>query len=215
MQFGDPRVLSTRLTLTALVTVLAAPALADACRDEIAALYDGPLDPFQRPPHMQIVRVLDAEGTETRVYHNTIQTPLRTMSGIRAENFITLAVDRDLWNGPSEQGPWTKNPAQMPEGREEAMRLAYAQQKANLTDTVCHGETAEGLLHYTYRTQTDPDATGGFYGSLDQIWVDPRMGQIVRFELTEFVNAWSEGVSQERHLIEVVFDPTIKVDPPE
>ncbi len=207
--------LSTRRALTALITLLATPALADACRDEIAALYDRPLDPFQRPPQMQIVRVLDADGNETRVFHNTIETPLRTMSGIPAENWFTLAIDRDMWNGPSEQGPWTKNAAQMPEGREEAMRTAYAQQKVNLTDTVCHGETDEGLLHYTYRTQTDPDATGGFYGSLDQIWLDPESGQIVRFELTEFVNAWTEGVSQERHLIEVVFDPTIKVDPPE
>ena len=204
-----------RPALAAALTALSTPVLADACHDEIAALFDGPLDPFQRPPHMQIVRALDSEGNETRVFHNTIETPLRTMSGTRTENWFTLAVDRDMWNGPSEEGPWTKNAAQMPEGREEAMRTAYAQQRANLTDTVCHGETDEGLLHYTYRTQTDPDATGGFYGSLDQIWLDPDSGQIVRFELTEFVNAWSEGVSQERHLIEVVFDPTIKIDPPE
>jgi len=205
----------TRPVLTALLTTLTTPALADACRDEIAALFDGPLDPFQRPPHMQIVRVLDAEGTETRVFHNTIQTPLRTLSGIRADHYFTLAIGRDIWTGPSEQGPWTKNAAQMPEGREAAMRTAYAQQQANLTDTVCHGETAQGLLHYTYRTQTDPDATGGFYGSLDQIWLDPDMGQIVRFELSEFVNAWSEGTSQDRHLIEVIFDPAIEVNPPE
>ncbi len=199
----------------ALLALAPISAAADACRDEIAALYDGPLDPFQRPPHMQIVQVYDAEGNPQRVFHNTIETPLRTMSGIRAEKFFTLAIDRDIWNGPSEEGPWTKNAAQMPEGREEAMRQAYAEQKANLTDTVCHGETDDGLIHYTYRTQTNPDATGGFYGSLDQIWLDPEMGQIVRFELTEFVNAWTESASKERHEIEVVFDPTIKVDPPE
>jgi hypothetical protein len=190
-------------------------AWADACREEIAALWDGPMDPFQRPPHMQIVQMLDVDGNETRVFHNTVETPLRTIAGERAAGHFTLAIDRDVWNGPSEQGPWTVNAGQMPEGREATMRAQYAQQQANLTDTVCHGADEAGLIRYTYRTQTDKDATGSFFGSLDTVWLDPEMGQIVRFELSEFVNPWTKGVSKERHLIEVVFDPAIKVVRPE
>ena len=205
----------TALGATLLAALTAAPVLADACRDEIAALYDGAIDPFQRPPHRQIVQVYDADGNPTRQYLNTIETPLRTIAGEPAASYFTMAIDRDLWNGPSPEGPWTQNPAQMPEGREETMRGQYAELRENLTDTVCHGTTADGLVHYTYRTQTNPDDTGGFFGSLDQIWLDPDTGQIVRFELTDFVNAWTEGVSKERHVIEVEFDPTIKVDPPE
>ena len=103
----------------------------------------------------------------------------------------------------------------MPEGRADTLRSQYAQQRANLIDTVCHGTDADGLVSYSYRTQTDPDPTGGFFGSLDRIWINPASGQIVRFELTEFVNPWSEGVSQERHVMEVTFDPAIKVGAPQ
>ncbi|MDJ0629773.1 MAG: hypothetical protein QNJ44_16055 [Rhodobacter sp.] len=198
-----------------LAVILTVPAAADTCRTEIAALFSGPLDPFQRPPHRQIVQIYDADGTATRLYRNTIESPLKTIAGEPAANFFTMAIDRDLWNGPSETGPWTKNPAQMPDGREATLRRQYAEQRDNLTDTVCHGQTEDGLLHYTYRTQTTPDATGSFFGSLDQIWIDPDTGQIVKFELAEFINPWTEGVSPERHVIAVEFDPTIKVDAPD
>ena len=104
--------------------LLAAPAVADPCLEEIAALFDG---------------------------------PLKTIAGVAAENHFTMAIDRDLWNGPSLDGPWTGVDYQFPEGREEQMRAALAQNRANLTDTACHG-TEDGLLHYTWRTQTDKDA---------------------------------------------------------
>lgn len=202
-------------TLPFLLAMFAVPLHADGCRDEIAALYDGPLDPFQRPPHRQVVQVHDADGNALRQFHNTIETPLRTISGEVASQHFTLVVDRDIWNGPSPEGPWTANPAQMPEGREEAMRTQYAQLRANMTDTVCHGTDADGRISYSYRSQTDKDATGSFFGSHDRIWIDPDTGQIVRFELTDFVNAWSSGVSAERHVIEVTFDPSIKVKRPD
>lgn len=194
--------------------VAPAPALADACAAEIAALFDGPLDPFQRPPHRQIVTVLDAEGTQTGVMLNTVETPLRTIAGQTAHNWFTMAIDREFWNGPTPEGPWTKNAALMPEGRAEQISLATAQQKANATDMVCHGPDAQGRLRYTYRTQTDPDANGTYFGALETVTLDPALGQIVHFELREFVNSWSEGVSTEVQMIEVQFDDSIKVDPP-
>lgn len=190
-------------------------ALADPCKEEIAELFDGPLDPFQRPPHIQTVQIFDATGAEVRVMTNYIETPLRTIAGVPAESYFTMAVDRDIWNGPSPEGPWTANPAQMPEGREEGLRDTYAQLKANLTDTECHGADDAGNLRYTYRSQTDPDPTGGFFGSLDTVTVDAGSGQVIRFEMREFVNAWTDGVSKDRHVIEVTFDPEIRVTPPE
>lgn len=202
------------LFATICLSLPAAPALADACRDQIAALYDGPLDPFQRPPHRQEVQMYDAEGNATRLMSNTIETPLRTIAGETATNYFTMVIDRDMWNGPSPEGPWTSLGMQTPDGREEGLRRAYAEQRENLTDTVCHGTGDDGLIRYTYRTKTDLDANGVFYGGLDTITIDPVHGQIVRFEMTDFVNSWSEGVSKERHDIEVIFDPTIKVTAP-
>lgn len=193
---------------------MTSPVVADACAAEISALFDGPLDPFQRPPHRQIVTVLNAEGAETGVMLNTVETPLRTIAGQTAHNWFTMAIDREFWNGPTPEGPWTKNAALMPGGRAEQMANATAQQKANLTDTVCHGPDDQGRLRYTYRTQTDPDENGMYFGALETITLDPALGQVVHFELREFVNSWSEGVSTELQMIEVQFDDSIKVDPP-
>lgn len=203
-----------RLFPALIIAALAAlPATADPCKDEIAALFDGPLDPFQRPPHRQVVQVFDADGTQTQTYINTIETPLRTIAGVPGVH-LTLVVDRDVWNGPNLDGPWTPMAGQMPEGREADMRRQQAELRDSLTDTECHGAGTDGRISYSYRSQTQPDATGGFFGSHTRIWIDPGIGQITRFELTDFVNAWTEGVSKERHEIDVEFDSSIKVMPP-
>ena len=93
--------------------------------------------------------------------------------------------------------------------------LKGAQERGNLRDTVCHGATAEGLIHYTYRTQTGPNADGVFYGALHDTYVDPATGMPARMEMTEFVNSWSEGMSMERHVIVFDYDPAIRVSAPD
>lgn len=192
------------------------PSAASAdCRQEIAALYDGPLDPFQRPAHRQKVMIHDAEGVLTRVMDNVIETPLRTISGEVAAGHFTLVVDRDYWTGPTQEGPWTLQAAQFPEGREAAMRAVYAQEQANLSEADCRGADAAGRMVYAYRTQTDPDASGKVTGTHYTLWIDPTLGQVVQFEMTDFVTPWAEGVSKERHVIEVEFDPAIRVARPD
>lgn len=203
------------LPLFALALAAASPALGDACRDEIAALYDGgALDPFARPPHRQTVQQFDANGTPTRTNLNLVETPLRTIAGVNGEQF-TMAIDRDLWNGPTPEGPWTALGYQMPDGREEGLRAGMAQEAENLTDTLCHGTTDAGLVHYTYRTQTNPDAQGMFYGARYDTFVDPASGMPARMEMTEFVNSWTEGVSGERHVIDFEYDPGLRVVAPD
>jgi hypothetical protein len=191
------------------------PALADPCTEEIAALFSGgAMDPFARPPHRQEVTEYDEAGTETRRNLNIVETPLRTIAGVNGEQF-TLAVDRDLWNAPAPEGPWTPLGYQMPEGREAAIRASAEQHAANLSETACHGADAEGLLHYVYRSRTDEDASGNYHGGLYEIRVNPGTGRVERMEITDFVNAWTEGVSRARHEIVFTYDDTIRVTPPE
>jgi hypothetical protein len=199
------------------VLCLALPTLAsaDACRDEIAALFAGPLDPFQRPAHRQITTVYDPTGTEIRQMLSLVETPLRTIAGQPSQNWFTMAIDQNVWNGPSPDGPWTNAGAQMPSDRADAMKQVLEDQIANLSDTSCHGSDASGLIRYTYRTVTNPDASGSYFGSLDRVTLDPNIGQIVEFDRTEFINPWTEGISMERWLIKVEFDPSIAVNPPE
>ena len=205
------------LSVLLLTSLLPGVARGDACRDEIAALYaeGGAMDPFARPPHRQTVRELTADGTETRVNVSLFETPMRTIAGVPAENRFTMAIGRDLWNGPSMDGPWTPLGYQMPEGREEAMRLGLRQNAANLADTDCLGADGDGRLVYSYRTQTDPDASGVYSGAFYTVRVDPDSGRAMRIEMTDFVNSWTEGVSTDRHEITLDYDPSIRVLPPE
>lgn len=204
-----------RAFLLLLILPLAAPAWADACRDEIAALHDGPLEPLNRPPHKQITTVYDPDGSVVYDLVSLVKTPLRTISGQESANWFTMAIDRDVWNGPSLDGPWTANAAQMPEGREAQMRQLTLDFKANLSDTVCHGPDESGNPRYTFRTQSNPDATGAFFGSLDTVTLDATSGEAIRFERTEFVNSWTEGVSMQVWVSENIYDATITVSPPQ
>ena len=109
--------------------LLAAPAVADPCLEEIAALFDdgGAMDPFARPPLHQFTQEYDTDGNPTRLNEALFDGPLKTIAGVAAENHFTMAIDRDLWNGPSLDGPWTGVDYQFPQGREEQMRAALAQ----------------------------------------------------------------------------------------
>jgi len=194
----------------------AGPVAADTCRDEIAALFDGgALDPFARPAHRQTVEQYDAGGALTRTGLNIFETPLKSIAGEVAAGHFTMAIDRDIWNGRSPDGPWEKLGVRMPEGREADLRTAMAQEAANLTDATCHGATSDGQIHYSYRTRTDPNADGMFYGALHDTFVDPSTGLPVRMVMTEFVNSWSDGVSQDRHVITFDYDSSITVSVPD
>lgn len=204
-----------RLTLTTLMITLPGIAMADPCLDEVHALFDGPLDPFQRPAHSQTTMIFDESGTQTREMLSLIETPMRTIAGEPSANWFTMAIDHQVWNGPSPEGPWTKTGLEMPPDREDTMRRAHQENKENLSDVTCHGADGSGRIVYSYRTQTTPDATGSFFGSLTTVTYDPGIGQVIEFDQTEMINAWTEGVSGERWVSTVTFDPTIKVTAPE
>ncbi len=199
-----------------LMLFFAPPAIAADCRDEIVALFDdgGAMDPFARPPHRQTVYQYDANGQETRVGLNIFEDPLRTIAGVVAEGHFTMAIDADIWNGPTPEGPWTKLDYQMPADRGDAMRRATGQNAANIEDPECFGDEG-GLTKYAFRTQTDPDETRGYFGAHYTVWIDPDPGRAMRIEMTDFVNSWTEGVSKERHDIRLEYDATIRVLPPE
>ncbi len=203
-----------RILITALCLALPSGAMADACHDEIKALFVGPLDPFQRPPHRQITKVFDAQGNEIREMLSIVETPMRTIAGQPSANWFTMSIDDKVWNGPSVKGPWTDTGALMPADRDMAMQRTNIELAENLTETQCHGPDETGLIGYTYRSVTDPDANGGYFGSLDRIKLDPERNQIVEFDRTDFISSWAPDVSKERWLITVEFDPLITVSPP-
>lgn len=196
------------------------PARAGECADEVRALWDegGAMDPFARPPHRTTNTVHDADGTVLRVYDSVIETPLRTISGVRGTH-MTMAIDNDAWNGPDVDGPWTAIQG-LPGDRRAGLEADRIQRRANLSDVQCPGlvaRDAETYLAYGYTTRNDPDeAMGGFwYGSTDMVYLDPESRLPMIIEMTDFVTSFAPEPNPERHVVVFDYDPSIKVNPPE
>ncbi len=211
-----------RILIVAFALCLAIPAQsnADACRDEIAALFDGgPLDPYQRPSHRHEKQVFDASGTPTHTFASIVQTPLRTISGIKGGD-MTLAIDDDTWTGPSPDGPWTPSQNNMPKDREPWHRAMQAQQAANLTNTACPGiVNFEGTqwLSYRYSTKTDPnpDMNNAFFGSTDTVYIAPDTMQVMRLEQTGLFSSWLPEPGKDTYVTTFTYDPAITITAPQ
>ncbi len=213
---------SSSLLLSALCLTVAAiqPAIADACRDKIAALYDGgTLDSFARPKHRQVKRVYSPEGGLQYVFDAVIESPLAIKSGIRDSGQYFMAIGNKTWIGASLDGPWSAS-NDMPGDMEAAQRQVVTSQQANLEDTECTGLTerdGKTYLTYRFRTKTDPSPERGnsWWGSHDTIWLDPETRQVAIWELTEHVSSWAAEMNHERHVITFEYDPEISVTAPD
>lgn len=204
----------------ALCLVIPAQSSADACHDEIAALFDGgPLDAYQRPPHRHEKQVLDASGTLTHTFTSIVQTPLRTISGLKGGD-MTLAIDDDTWTGPSPDGPWTVSENNMPKDREPWHRAMQAQQAKNLSATECPGMVeldGQQYLKYHFSTKTDPnpDMNNAFFGSTDTVYIAPDTMQVMRLEQTGLFSSWLPEPGKDTYVTSFTYDPAIAITAPQ
>ena len=207
--------------LLALALLAPAPALADPCTEEIAALFrGGPLDGFAREPHMQVRESFAADGTPISTFEAVIVSPLEMVSGVRGAGRYLLLVDREGWMGPTMEGPWEPAGMTVTEDMLAAQRSVPEDQAGNLTETECLGEVdldGAPAIAYRFRTKVDPHPARGdsWWGSLDTVHLDPETGRVIRWEQTEQVSSWAEGVSDERHVTVFDYAPGIAVERPE
>ncbi|KNG94700.1 hypothetical protein [Pseudaestuariivita atlantica] len=209
-------------TLAIALAAMLAPALAsaDACRDEIAALFDtGPLNPFNLPPNHVEKEVLNPDGSRQYILDIHTQSPTRIVSGIRG-GMLMMMVGSDTWMGPSLDGPWTAGQRMQTDDMEAAQRTVPEAQARNLSDTECPGITSldgKDRLTYVFRTRTDPHPARGnsWWGSLDRVYIDPATGLIDEIHQTEHVASWAEGMKMETHILRYSYDPDLRIEPPE
>jgi hypothetical protein len=206
-----------------MAALTAAPqtARADACLDEVKALFANEMHPFNRKPYRSIKTVYSPEGQEQLVFDNIIEAPLETISGNRGGPF-GLVIDREIWTGPTQEGPWTPSPvpSTFPEDRRAAYEAQHALMLANMGDAVCHGEVeldGKTLIHYEYKVHPpkDRDSVKLWGAESDKIWLDPETRQVMRWEQTDFETSFLPGVSKERHVVVFEYDDSIRVDPPQ
>lgn len=208
-----------RLTL-AIALLIAVPPAAQAgeCMDEVQALFSSSLDPFQRPAYRSQRTHFDDAGAKKSAFENVVQTPLRTISLVEGGE-AALVIDKDVWTGPSLDGPWTSAPSTLPDNRRAAMQLSHEQQMANLSEPLCNGEVevdGQQLLKFGFTTKTDPnpDQGGLWFGSTDAVYIDAATDQVMRWERTGFTSSFAPTPTNERSVETFEYDDTIKVDPP-
>lgn len=208
------------LLLLCLLPLAATPALADDCKTRIAAMFDGgPLDAYRRPPHRHEKQVLSASGAVQFTFASVVQTPLRTISGIKGGDMM-LAVDDRTWTGPTADGPWTETASNFPPDRATLHATMRAQQAANLTDVSCPGlvdvnGTILENVRFSTRTDPNPDMSDAFSGSSNSVYIDPDSQQVMRWDMTGLFSSWLPTPGTDLHITRFSYDPTIRVDPPE
>ncbi|WP_040604684.1 hypothetical protein [Sagittula stellata] len=195
------------------------PALADACRDRIAAMFDGgPLDPFARPPHSFVGTTYDAAGNVRWIYEARYETPLKTVGGMQGGQQVLLDGS-DSWMGASPDGPWTKAPNLIPDDHEGFIRAQMAQNVKNLDRTDCpgmadvDGTTLEKFVYFT-KTDPTPESAGAWFGALNTVFVHPQNGRVMRWETSESVAHYAPDPSGDVQVNVYTYDPAITVSPP-
>lgn len=204
--------------LIAALTLLPLPAIADACHDEIAALFDGgTLDSGARPKHWQIREVFAPDGSLLYTFEFKVASATQTAAGVIGSGNYMMTIGNKTWSGPSIDGPWSPS-GDMSGDIAASQAQVVTSMRANLAETECLGLTefdGESYLTYKYRTKTDPSPVRGdsWWGALDTIYLDPKTGQVMIWIQTEHIASWAPDMKMERHVTRLKYDETIVISP--
>ncbi len=191
------------------------PAVAD-CTTEIAAMFSGgPFDPFERPNRRETTISIAPDGSETPVSDVLWDGPTRSINCYASG--CAMAIDGEMWLGDSFDGPWTPAPTQAPSDPEAFVRQIADDLGANITEAHCNGSQTLGdgaALQFVYRTKTNPNEFGSWFGGLFTAWIDPDTGRLVRLEETESVASWAPEPNPAVKVTTVIYDDAISVTRP-
>jgi hypothetical protein len=206
------------LVLAATAGLCAAgPARADACAETIAALFDGgPLDPMVRPKRREQTLSVAPDGTVTPVVEALWESVTRVVS--HSNGIYILADGANSWTGPGWTGPWTAQGATMPADGGAMSRAQTAAMARNLSETECLGEGDLGgqrVTAYRYRTRTEPNDYGAWWGAHYTAYLDAASRQLVRLDAAEGVSSWAPAPAAEVQVTLVTYDETIRIAVPD
>ena len=108
--------------------------------------------------------------------------------------------------------------ATLPEDVEAFHREMAESTLRNATEMSCPGnEMLDGreVTKYVYRSVSDPNEYGSWFGALNTVYVDVELDEAVRLEAAESVASWAPEKSEDVMITTIVFDPTIKIEQPE
>ena len=211
-------IIATGAAALAVVAVPGETASAD-CLDEVRAVFADHLDARNWPPYRSVRIHKNADGDTLYGMDIISDAPDRMITHSHGRTAV-LMLGRETWTGPGADGPWAKAPNHLPENPLEAYGRQHAEQLANLENAECHGMVeVEGktLLHYSFTSRTDPDATQGgtWFGFHRDIYLDPETRLPMRRDMADFVAHYRPEPDGETASEVFTWDPDVKVEPPE
>ncbi|CTQ53825.1 hypothetical protein LP7551_02354 [Roseibium album] len=204
-----------------ILTLLPFNAQANDCFDKISKMFDaGPLDPFVRTPHSLTNTVTDADGNFLRKFQTRWQTPSRSVSGVEGSGYFALVINSDTWTGPTLDGPWTKAPNSLPDDHMEERRRQHEQQRANLSNTECSGETEiDGskydVVSFVTRTDPNPQMQDMWFGARHKVFIEQTTGKVSIWKSTDFVSSFAPELSKEMQVQVFTYNETLVIPDPE
>lgn len=218
MNFGPGSLMLSGLVVIFGGGVEIAAARAD-CAQEVKILYREHLNGYKRPPYRSVRFHYNADGSKKVTYEHIVETPLRTIAIVNG-GAATLAIDAKSWTGPTKNGPWKPSVNYFPKDRRGQHENIMKQNIKNMTDIKCGGlveKDGKKLLHYHFTTKTDPvkEQGGMWFGSTDDVYVDPKSKLVLRWDRSNFVTSFSPKGTGEYSTDTFVYDKTIKVNPPQ
>ncbi|MCF8483953.1 MAG: hypothetical protein K9G71_01985 [Rhodobacteraceae bacterium] len=188
------------------------------CLEEVRQIHATDLDVFKRPPHRTEMYVFSPDGTQLRIVDTLWGSPFDAVSGIRGDANYSMLIGQDFWTGPTMDGPWTKSDYPLQEDRQAQVARMHAEETSNISDVACpvmvslDGKT---YISVGYRTQTNKDANGTFFGAMNTVYLDPKTRLPIRWDMTEFINSWKPGIDHELQITVFTYDPTIRLPRPD
>ena len=205
--------------LSATLLFAACPANSDECTAKIvSAFHGGALDAYARPAHRHEKQVLNAEGVVNFTFLSIVETPLRTIAGLK-DGDMTLTIEDQTWTGPGPEGPWTASENNMPKDSKTWHLALQSQQAKNLSKTECNEDvTLDGttyeMLRFTTQTDPNPDANNAFFGGTTTAYIDPNTQNLMRLDVTGLFSSWLPEPGTDTHITRFSYDPGIKVNTP-
>ncbi|WP_298492905.1 hypothetical protein [uncultured Maritimibacter sp.] len=207
------------LAPVSLLSFLAGPLLADACEDDIRALYsapDGLFDPTNLVPQEHAAVWEFPDGTTAPYNTARWESPTRVLN--ETANGFYLLYDGAFYQGTSWDGPWTAMGQTIDYDPVDFARSMNDSVLANLADMRCDGEVElEGrkVLRYAYHARTEPPEGGSWWEADLVLYVDAKTGQRVRMEEHALSESGAPGAKDEIRVTRVTPLPGYTIpDPP-
>lgn len=206
-----------RICVPAFAALLALPLpVAADCAAEVAGLFQGgALDPFARPNRHEVTVAIHPDGSQTAVADVLWDGVARSANC--TPNGCFLSIDAATWQGEGFAGPWvfvSEMAGYDPEPFTRAMNDSFA---ANVTEAECQGAgelEGRAVVSYRYRTRTDPNEYGSWFGGLYTAWIEVETGQLMRLAQAEGIASWAPEPSGDLLMTDVVYDPAIRIETP-